>query len=113
MSDVSKVIYLGSSYPAKYASFDIAAGANSDVVAAVTGKKITVVAIWMGGASGTAGTATFSSNATAQSPVVGTVAGGPTFAENMILYQTVAGGKLNIAAATGGIWGRIKYIEVD
>lgn len=111
--NATHVIYNGQSYPAKYASFDIAAAANSDVVAAVTGKRITVVGIWMGGASGTAATATFSSAATPLSPVVGVVAGGPTFAEHMILYQTVAGEKLNIAAATGGIWGRIKYIEAD
>ena len=112
--DSATVIYKGQSYTAKYASFEIAAAANSDVVAAVTAKCILVTAMWIAGTTGTVADVTFSSNATPLVPVVHlSAAGHQGLPGGFQYFKTVAGEKLNLAAAAAGIWGRLQYIEVD
>ena len=112
--DSATVIYKGQSYTAKYASFEIAAAANSDVVAAVTLKCILVTGLWIAGTTGTVADVTFSSNATPLVPVVHLAAAGHSMPVCGFQYfKTVAGEKLNVAAAAAGVWGKIQYIEVD
>lgn len=99
----------------KFASVDVAASGNTQIVAAVTGKNIRVLNYVLV-ASGGANTVTWRS-ATA-GPVtggMGLAANGGVSAESQFgLFQTTAGEALqiNLSAATS-VDGHITYIEVD
>ena len=114
--DSGQITVNGAVYPIKRATFDLAAGANADAVAAVTGKKIRVIGLAASGGTTAAGTTiTLRSATTAKTPALIMVFGtnlvypfGPNIAE------TVAGEALNVLVGAGALAsGILWYVETD
>jgi len=104
----------GGAYAAeKFAFTNAATGADRQVVAGVTGKRIRVLSYSLSAPAAGAATATFKSAAAAIGPLVSLATNGfASESSDSGLLETVAGEALNInTSATVGV--RVSYIEVD
>lgn len=105
----------GGAYTAELFAFANVAAGTSDVVAAVAGKKIRVLSYSVSGAAGGVATATFisSTGSAAISPLISLGANGFVHeADNNGLFETAAGDKLQLTAATNTVGVRVTYILV-
>lgn len=125
--ELGTVVINGTSYPVKRATFTVLAGADSDVVAAVDGKAICCVGIYLAHSSASVAATPFNlrSNTTDLTPQFmfvgrqdGVQAGGQfVFPKDgvfsTILAQTSTGEALNVNSAGGlsGIVGVVFYVE--
>lgn len=114
---VERIVGIGPEFqdtPLKRAVVDLAAGATADIIAAVSGKKIKVLAIYA--KADVAGTVVFKSGTTAISGAIPFVTGDTDFSPPWCpqgLFQTASGEAFAATTVTATFDGFVLYQEVD